>query len=476
LGNSVLPGLITVSDELNPAQLRSANNRFDIARLSTAAPTIRSANLELTRSIAAVGHLPKSTWLGQVDEARSSVADSLNKLSSTLSGIDEATQIAPNMLGQSGKQRYFVGLMNDAESRGIGGMPGSFAIVEADQGTLTFEHFGSDSELDGVSVPNVVSSAFAAHYAYRQPFSRYIWSDISPNFPSGAKIWAAMWQKKTGQAIDGAVALDPTALSYFLAQVGSVTAADGTHVTSQNVVALTQSTLYAKYPALSDQDQRKSFLIDLSSAVDTKILSSKNTPGLLKAAGQAANDRRLLLWSANPSTEAVIARTNLSGIIPVTKSPFIGPLVTSGTGNKLDYYIARDISVTRFNCGPYTRVLASIRLTNSAPASGLSSYVTSRVDKTPYKVNPGDQRDDVSYFATEGAKLNFATLDGVNASVRTDSEQGHPTFLVDVEIPRGKSRTVQFDLTEPSSDEVPIQFRQPGVEPFRQTVTEDRCS
>ena len=52
------------------------------------------------------------------------------------------------------------------------------------------------------------------------PTGTYSNSDVSPNFPDAAAIWAAMWQKKSGEKITAAIALDPTALSYLLAVTG----------------------------------------------------------------------------------------------------------------------------------------------------------------------------------------------------------------------------------------------------------------
>ena len=40
-----------------------------------------------------------------------------------------------------------------------------------------------------------------------------------------------MWQHKTGEHLDGALALDPTALSYLLHATGPATLPDGSRVT-----------------------------------------------------------------------------------------------------------------------------------------------------------------------------------------------------------------------------------------------------
>jgi hypothetical protein len=483
LGRTALPEVVTASDALNPATLRLSSDSFDLNRVAEAAPSVHAANAQVARSIAEVEALPKSTWLPPVDGARKSVLSSLARLGSTLNGIDQATQVVPAMLGATTPQRYFVGLMNEAESRGIGGIPGSFAIVEASKGVLEFVHFGSDAELINAKSSLDLGADFDARYDSHlnpaldtDPYSVYIWSDISPNFPYAAAIWSDMWQSMTGQKITGAAAVDPTALGYFLDAAGGITAPDGTRITGQNVVSLTQSQLYARFPSDDQVQQRKQYLVGISELVDKKILGSNNTAGLLHAAGTSASQRRLLVWSADPRIEGVLENTNLSGVIPITSAPFVGPVVTSATGNKLDYYIERSATVDRNGCGSTRQVTATITLENTAPASGLSPYVTIRLDEPNYSTKPGDQRDDVSYFATAGAVLDSATLDGRNVAVRSGRERGHPTFLIDVEIPAGQSRTVVFDLTEPAGQGPPILLRQPAVDPIALAVTSQKCS
>ena len=46
-----------------------------------------------------------------------------------------------------------------------------------------------------------------------------------------------MWKKKSGQQVTGAIAIDPTALSYLLQVTGPATLPDGEVVSADNVVA-----------------------------------------------------------------------------------------------------------------------------------------------------------------------------------------------------------------------------------------------
>jgi hypothetical protein len=217
--------------------------------------------------------------------------------------------------------------------------------------------------------------------------------------------------------------------------------------------------------------------MDVASAASKKILGAHSDPAaLLRAAGQAAGERRLLVWSADPAVQANLAQTSLAGIIPTTTAPYIGLVVNNGGGNKLDYYLDRSLTWQAAGCGPTRRTTVTITLTNNAPDSGLSPYVTGREDIHSYPVKPGDNRLIVSYFATQGALLNDITVAGGPAVGRMGTQLGHPVYTMDVELPRGPSRTIVIHLSEPAGTGAPILLRQPLVRPLHVTLKDTVCS
>jgi hypothetical protein len=117
----------------------------------------------------------------------------------------------------------------------------------------------------------------------------------------------------------------------------------------------------------------------------------------------------------------------------------------------------------------------TITLTNNAPAGGLPPYVTTRPDSRSYAVKPGDNRLAVSYFATQGALMNNITVGGRPGRGRIGAELGHPVYTVDLELPRGTSRTIVLQLSEPASTGAPIVLRQPLVRPLHVTLEDAAC-
>lgn len=473
LGGHALPALITVRNKLHLNTLRLADGSINVGAIRAAAPLLAEADHYLSSAASKVAAQPAHTWLSEVDHARSAILGPLANLAHTVHAGDIAAQVAPAMLGADGVQRYFVAFQNEAEARGTGGLPGAFGILVADHGKLTFTNFEKDSVLGTTPTGLNFGSDYAELYGNAETTSLYLNSNLSPNFPYAAQIWAAMWEKHSGQHIDGAIAIDPTAVSYLLGVTGPVTLPDRSQIDAGNVVALTESAVYAKF---SDANAQRTYLLEVARSIsDALVHAHGSMTRLVGAAARAVGERRLLIWSANPAIERRLEQTTAAGSIPVTSRPYVGLSIVNDAGNKLDYYLGRSIRWQRTGCGPTREVTVTIALTNSAPASGLPAVVTGFNDPQDSGMRPGDNRLEIAYFATHGAVMNSVTADGKPTTAASGTERGHPVFTVVLELPRGTTRTVVFHLTEPAGSGTPIVLRQPLVRPLRVSLEDARC-
>ncbi|WP_033384999.1 DUF4012 domain-containing protein [Sporichthya polymorpha] len=473
LGRNALPELVEAGTTIDPSAVRGDDGRIDIAALQRVTPALDSAAASIDRAIARTEQLPASTYLPVVDDARVDLLDELRPLAHMAEASQQAAQLLPPMLGSAKPQTYFLGFQNNAEARGTGGLPGAFAIVKASKGKIDFVGFHNDDELKGVTAKIRFDTEYEELYRNAATKTLFLNSNLSPHFPYAAAIWADMWQRHSGQRVDGAVAVDPEVLSYLLAVTGPAKLRDGTQLTAANVVELTQSTAYNRFA--DDNAARKQFLIEIAAAAADKVTGSVGDPvALARALARAADERRLLVWSANKDLQALIEQTELSGAVPVTDAPYVGLTIINEGGNKLDYYLDRSLTWERGACGEDRPVTATVRLANTAPA-GLSPYVTSRSDGPDYPIQPGDHRVTIYYAATSGAVLESATIDGKEVGVSAGRERGHPVFIVDVELPRGKPRTVVLNLDEPHRAGDPIVFRQPLVRDLAVEVRDTPC-
>ncbi|MEU6657888.1 DUF4012 domain-containing protein [Streptomyces sp. NPDC046821] len=416
--------------------------------------------------------LPRSTWLPAVDRVRGQLSDQLDRLVPQARDAAVAARVVPSMLGSHGPRRYFLAFQNTAEARGTGGLPGAFAVLRADRGRISFEHFGNNTEMDGARADVDLGSEFATEYGNNQPESSWANSNMSPHFPNAARIWTSAWQNRSGRRLDGAIAIDPGALGLLLRATGPARMPDGTELTGDNVVDITQRAAYAKY---DDIAQRKAYFVDTARAAAGRLMTAADDPRmippLLKAVRQVQGEGRLQVWSAHPDEQGQLASRPFSGVLPEGPGPFAGLVVNNAAGTKLDYYLDRSLVWAPGACTDRGRsVTATMTLTNRAPVSGLPEYVTQRADLPTYRTRPGDNRLIVSYYAGKGARLTGATLDGRPVRMIPGTERGHPVYTLDLELPRQSSRKLVLHLDEPGADRAPTILRQALVTPLQVTV------
>ena len=476
IGSKSLPGLLKITASVAHSS-RVSHSAINLASVAGVAPRLQAAATAARHAQLAVEAAP-SSWLPYVAMARRSVATQLATLDGELTGADRAVRLIVPMLGAQGPRTYFVGILNEAEARGGGGIPGAYAIATADHGHITFDHFGTDDDLRGVRADVDLGADFAAQYRQDDPTGYFQNSNVSPDFRDAAQIWAAMWQKKTGQHIDGALAIDPTALSYLLKVTGPTVSADGTRITANNVVALTQSTQYAKYPAYTPRDkaQRKAYLTSLAKSVSKHLTKGGNVARLARAFSDAAQQRRFLVWSRDASLEKQLEQAGWAGVLAAPKgTPYSGFVVTNGSGTKLDYYLRRSTTYSRQGCNRGARAQATFTLTEDAPRSGLPAYVTTRLDVSGKHAVPGSELVLVTYYATPGAHITSVRVDNKPVRVTVGQEEGLVTVTTSLQLTPQATHRVTVAVTEPAATTRAYQLNQPGVHPMRISVSEPAC-
>jgi hypothetical protein len=298
-------------------------------------------------------------------------------------------------------------------------------------------------------------------YAHTDVLSNFPDSDVSPDFPVVARVWLAMWKAMTGEQLDGAITTDPAALSYLLDVTGPATLPDGTTVSGDDFVSLTEQQVYAQ---VRSRAAREAYFIRLAKAVADRVTNARGSAEpMVKAMSRSVDEHRLLVWSADPAEQSVLSATPLAGALPVTSAPFVGVIVNNGQGSKLDYYLDRSVTYNRGRCVANNMQLSTVtvRLHNDAPTP-LPRYVTLRVGDT--RRNPlGSERLFVAVYTTAGASLIGVSDDDGKLFAGAGSEAGHTRYETDVTIQRGETTSLVCRLLEPRRDEPVVIWRQPGV-------------
>jgi hypothetical protein len=484
LARGALPDVVRVGASLSPGRLRVAPNRIAIAPLVAAAPTMRAASAAAARARDEVASLPTG-WIGPVSSARAKALSELTSLAGALDDVARVATAGPAMLGEHGIRRYFVGIQNNAEARGTGGLVAAYAIVSADHGTIRVVSHGSDLGLREqtfhASKPVVSLDAdFEQEYGRFEPAQSWLTSNLSPHFPYAADIWAHLWHAETGQHIDGSFGVDPVGLADLLAATGPIFV-PGYHgiFSSTNLTRFVESTQYAAFPGL-DNLRRKAFLAAVGTAVLRRLLAgSDNAASITSALGRAAGSGHLQLWSARSDEQHEIAGTPIAGELPATTVPFASVTVVNAQASKLDYYLDRSLAYSAAACGAGRRQSTIVvTLTNTAPRRGLPDYVRliellsgrNLVERVP------NERLYVYVHATEGATLETATVDGESLPVTSGVERGHPVFSFAITLQPGAPAVAVFHLSEPTAAGEAETQVQPLARPQQTFLHVPRCS
>jgi hypothetical protein len=243
---------------------------------------------------------------------------------------------------------------------------------------------------------------------------------------------------------------------------------DGETITADNVVELTESTAYIRYAA--DNDARKTYLQSVASAVVQKMTGHLESPRqLLDALGKAVGEGRIAVWSSLPDEQQLLEETPLAHEVPDDPAPYAAVVINNLGGNKLDYYLTRQIEYSAGACNSTTRTsTVTVRLTNNVPDVPLPDYVASLpgLSEVDIDVPKNSNVTSVALLATKGSLLSGAFVNGEKVPVYRGVERGHPTFETQLALLRGEPVEVKFELSEPTSPGAP---RVP-IQPLRDNV------
>ncbi|MGH2811060.1 MAG: DUF4012 domain-containing protein, partial [Actinomycetota bacterium] len=245
---------------------------------------------------------------------------------------------------------------------------------------------------------------------------------MTPDFPSAAATMAQMWEKGTGQRIDGVIAIDVVALAHLLKVTGPVGIPSlGVAADSRNVASLLLSDAYSSLPT---RDIRQAALVEVGRKTWERLyagLDSKTVPAL-KALGAAASGKHLIVWSRDH--QQFIDGLGLSGrlkegagIRPGTD--YLMVVGQNAAASKMDFHSRRRLSY-RVRLDEQGVAHSSLRVTmeNKAAAGGVSDYVQGPLSA------PGFNRTYLSAYLPAGVRIDSARLNGQESQFESDTEKG----------------------------------------------------
>ena len=475
LSTQVLKPIATLATTLDPSGLRTGDKGIDTTLLAQNQQQLGQI-ADAAERIDARAQSIDGSWLGQVSDARTQLASQTQKTSRFIRGTDTAAQLLPPMLGSTETRRYFFAFQTPAESRATGGLLGAYGVVSARNGRVNVDNLGANTTLRAPARPIDLGDDFTLNYGISRPYTDSRNSNASPHFPYAAQIWMSMWQQQSGEKLDGALATDPIALSYLLKATGPIRLDDGEQITADTVVPITLSTSYQRFGG--DNPARKAYLQEIAAKAITSVSAARgNTGAVLEALGRGVHERRIMVYSTRPDEQALLETSGLAHTVVETSAPYAEVAIGNLAGNKIDYYLKRDIAYRSSTCTGRTREsTVTVTLTNTVKDLSLPAYVIGGLGNPDKRIAPGTNYANITLNATNGSVLKSVTVDGQPTLYGSGTELGHMHATAQARVKPGATATVVFTVIEPTSAKgaptVPVQ---PLVDTPTVTVDVPQC-
>ena len=427
---------------------------------------------QLKKTLSALSQLRVGGLFSPLDNRLEKIRTEASSLLNTTTSIAPLLKIFPGISGQSSPRNYLIAFQNSAEARGTGGILGAYAVMNVDKGTAKFSAYGSNVGLVQLQdTPIPMPREFVRLYNDDPG----IWqnSNISPHFPYGAQIWLALWKNQFNQDLDGVLTFDPAALSYLLKATGPIVV-NGEVIDSENVVRVTLSDVYKKY--VTNNDSRKRFLIDIIKAVSKKIEDKKfSATELAKQMIEPLNQHRILFYSTKVKEQEILEESKISGAVSGVLDNQYRLVIQNTSGNKMDYYLARDLKIEALTCGPKPQTRVTFTLTNTASATEkLPAYVVGRLDLN----KPSGLANSYGTRAIVFAPVETRIISSIETATKEKfgflvKERGHIGVAVQVDLAAGQSQ--EFSLVFSGGKGPLATHVQPLVIDQKTTII-DRCT
>ncbi|PFG44438.1 uncharacterized protein DUF4012 [Isoptericola jiangsuensis] len=431
---------------------RTEQGGLDLAPLSAVAGDVTAAREMIAASGADLAAIDTAHIQDRFAEPVQLLDAQLTELDVLLATAERATVLLPALLGADGPRRYVLLGLSNAELRAGGGIPGALTELRVDDGSLGVGAQASTGAFGPYAEP-VLPLDPEDEAAYSARLGRFVQDvTLTPDFATTGPLVAEMWQRSRGEEVDGVLATDPVALSALLEVTGPVeidlppglatALGTGTLVVESSTVVdlLLRRTYDVLDPGLADR-----FFAVVAAAVFDELTADDVSPAaLLPALERVSHDHRLLVWSARPDEQALLAGTLVAGTFADDRARdavgvFLDDLVVGKLSAYLDVQVGLGASACTDAVGREDTV--EVTLTNrldEGTAQDLPSYVAGP-EGDPDR---GRMLLTVSAYGPRDGGLPRLARDGGTVGGDTLEVHGRQRVAITVDLRPGESTVV----------------------------------
>ncbi|MBA2954565.1 DUF4012 domain-containing protein [Nocardioides sp. CGMCC 1.13656] len=455
--------LVAMSDTLDAIVL--GDGRVDLRALEQLRQSVTTGLTAFDDANERLSAEDPSSYVAPLRSKFADLTHQVDDAADALRNADTALRVLPGMLGASRPQHYLLVFQNNAEIRATGGIPGSSALLSADDGRLSLESQSAGGTLPRRNTPVLPITGAEEALFGPQVGTFFVDANLTPDFPRAARLLAARWQEEEpGTALDGVIALDPVAMSYLLAGTGPVQA-EGRTLTQENAVS---ELLNRPYLELTPA-QQDAFFAGAARQVFDAVTGAPDSPAdLIDGLVRSVRERRLLVASFDAKVRRDLAGTPIAGELATGRrgAATVDVAINDATGAKMSYYLRYAVEMSSTGCADDRQTLAG-RLTMAqtipqSEAARLPDYLTAAGH---FGTEPGAQTDAVHLIAPTGGAISDVRIDGERVPVDVVDLGGRPATTLAILVSGPEPVEVTWTMTTDRRQSGDLEVRvTPGIE------------
>lgn len=410
---------------------------------------------------ALVAPIDRASLLPEVGEPIADILDVIGDAAPALAVAEKYLPTLLNIAGSGGTKTYLLIFQNNAEIRATGGNPASSMIVTmtdgklgyADQATsATFYEAGTQGN-EYISLPAETTGLYLPTLTrHNQDYN------FTPDFPTTAQLFQAIFADTTGQSFDGVISIDPVVLSHMLAVAGPVTLNTGEQLNAENAVKVLLSDSYEIYPDGATSD---AFFTDTAKRVFDHLTAASWDPlKMLDALEQSAEEQRVYLSFTDPAAQALADEFGLDGALKPdnTTQTQVGMYLNDSSVGKLEYHLSSTVNAS---CDPAARTITTTMTLHNGITDDIKSEYTLGWRNDNYGLPRTTMMLDVLFFAPPGAQITSTdpAVGQVARWERSGVEKGNTALSKTVFVPKNETVTVSYTVALPQGELGPLNLR-----------------
>ena len=421
-----------------------SDGAIDVATLQSVLGAVDEVSGDLDSAQLELGEVSDSAvGVGtRLSEARDQATDVVAPVAATARRAEKLAGVLPDLFGVEGDRTYLLALLNPSEQRFSGGAPLTVVPMEVSDGQLSMgdARDTTDPDLFRVGRWDKVEG---------NPFHdgklRLSTATFAPDWSVSGEELLRGWERRTGQEVDGLVAVDVVALADMLRVTGPVEAPLYGTLDASN---FTQK-LVGDYDTYPDNDARKGLNRAIVPVFADRVFEPGNSLEKIESLRSSAQGRHFALWMRDPELQAAVTDVGLAGDLSDTSHDYIAVFNQNTNISKSDYWQRRTVTsdVTLRPDGSAS-VLLTISVFNDSPPYGANQiYGDPKGGSSRTRWNGMT----VGVFLPRDVTITSAFANGKATGTDVFDYYGRPYKLLRLTLPPTETREAVLEYDVPAA-------------------------